>query len=279
MRERLTQDDVRRSLHPPAPEPLVCDSDRRFRFEEAAIEPHPVPVDPLVHDRYLSIKDKFRLLALWRRTLDLPYDDAEFERAFRLARHFNSKHGWEEGREKLGVDLVIVPYLATTLETFRFLRARLYGAYPTKQEVQPAFRGRDAERGLRLLPEIALPRFGLRVEMIDLHAYFHPDERVLLRRSRGRRSAHAGVLAALAMDLAYGYKMNGTTTPFPFLPGYEVNVSPEFPWDHVQLTSQEPWAHSPIVYSDQRNRRLLLCARSLDESRERVSAPLILEYG
>lgn len=253
-----------------------------FTFEDAAIEFPPPRVDPLIHGTYLSIVDQLHVLAQWGRyfpDLPLPCTADDLKRARSRAEVLDDAFGWTKGLAPPSYCLVIVPYLGSTVATFRFLRARLYGSQQTKLSRQPRLGSDDegAERALRLLPRAHAPTYRLRTEMLDLAYGWRGKNAVLPAQSIDHRSAHAGVLAAFAIHLPLIPLFDGHRIPHPILGGYELTVSEQHPW-RGEGPSPEPWTHAPMLIRSKYDERTELIARRTRDLTDRVSIPRILRF-
>lgn len=280
-----------------------------FQFEEGIVEWPLRPKDTFIHGRYLSIHDQLAALARWGNLfpdLPLPCTPEDLRRVRAYAAVINDAVGWSAGRAPPGHCLVIVPYLGSTVDTFRFLRARLYGCLKTRHDRQPRFGPGDPdnEAGICLGLRISAPRYRLRVELIDLE-HRTPVEQTRLKSIRqqtveeelikrgtilandarlrtpkpeevvDRTSAHAGVLAAYALHWPLAHQLDGVRIPHPILGGYRLTVSSRHPW-RKEPPSTEPWQHVPMIVRSEHDERAELIACSLSRAVHRAAVPKIL---
>ncbi len=253
-----------------------------FMFEDAVIEFPPPRVDPLVHGTYLSIVDQLHVLAQWGRhfpDLPLPCTADDLKRARSCAEALDDSFGWTKGGTPPSYCLVIVPYLGSTVATFRFLRARLYGSQQTRLNKQPRLGPDDegTDAALRLLPRVHAPKYRLRVEILDLSYGWEGKKFISPIDHIDHRSAHAGVLAAFAIHLPLIPLFDGDNVPHPILGGYELTVSEQHPW-RGETPSREPWMHVPMLIRSKYDERTELIARRSQCPTDRVSVPRILRF-
>lgn len=280
-----------------------------FQFDEEIVELPLRPKEPFIHRRYLSINDQLAALENWGELFpdsSLPCTTKDLERIRPYARLIDDATGWSAGRAPPGHCLVIVPYLGSTVSTFRFLRNRLYGGLKTRHHRQPRFGPDDpsSEKGICLGPGITAPRRCLRVELIDLD-HRTPVEAMRLKSSiqqraeqagmkRGevhenaakwrfptaaevvdRTSAHAGALAAYALHWPLAHQLDGVRIPHPILGGYRLTVSKQHPWRN-EPPSAEPWQHMPMIVRSGHDEYAELIAYGVSKIIDRASVPKIL---
>lgn len=251
-----------------------------FTFEDGPIEFPPPRVDPLIHSTYLSIDDQLQVLAQWGRhfpQLSLPCTEGHLKDARLRAAILDDAFGWTKGRAPPSYCLVMVPYLGSTVATFRFLRARLYGSQQTRLSKQPRLGpdDEDVDLALRLLPRVFAPHHRLRVEMIDLAYGWKQRTSISPIEHIDRYSAHAGVLAAFAIHLPLIPLFDGDRVPHPILGGYELTVSEQHPWRN-EPPSPEPWRHAPMLIRSKHDGCTELIARRTRALTDRASIPRIL---
>ncbi len=280
-----------------------------FRFDEEIVELPLRPKEAFIHGRYLSVNDQLDALENWGKLFPdplLPCTSKDLERIRPYVRLIDDATGWSAGRAPPGHCLVIVPYLGSTVDTFRFLRARLYGGLKTRHHRQPRFGPDDpsSEKGICLGPGITAPRRCLRVELIDL-GHRTPVEAMQLKSSIQRRaelaamnrgevhenaarwrfptvaevmdrtSAHAGVLAAYALHWPLAHQLDGVRIPHPILGGYRLTVSEQHPWRN-EPPSAEPWQHIPMIVRSRHDECAELIAYGVSKTIDRASVPKIL---
>jgi hypothetical protein len=281
-----------------------------YSFDNAITELGLKPSAPFIHNRYLSIADQIAALTHWRNlfpNLPLPCTSKDLRHAETIARMIDEKVGWSAGRTPPSHCLVIVPYLGSTVATFRFLRDRFYAGLITRLDRQPRFGPDDPENeaGICLGPGITAPSYRLRVELIDLEHRTLAEKRrlkstrqqqieeeairqgkvllentALLRAPKPdeimcRSSAHAGVLAAYAIHWLLAHQLDGYRIPHPILGGYRLTVSDRHPWRN-EPPSKEPWQHVPMLIRSAHTECAELIAQPISKVVERASAPMIL---
>jgi hypothetical protein len=117
---------------------------------------------------------------------------------------------------------------------------------------------------VRLLPGIE-HRPGVRRVTLDLGAHWVPGRHVRPRSIRGRRSAHAEILAAAAHFPRWARSMDGASVPFAWLSGYQVTY-PEHAVDERLL------AMAWVEY----RRTLSLSIDRADHSHSGWASPVVL---
>lgn len=249
-----------------------------FLFDDEFIEPRPPLIEPLVHGTYLGILDQLAVLAQWDRMFpdwDLPCKPDDLRQARTYAQVLDDAYGWSRGEAPPAHCLVLVPYLSSVPASFRFLRARLFGSQRTYLTPQPRFDGPEADEGIRLSPRCAPVRCRLRAEMIDLAHGWAGKRSIVPQDLANHRSAHAGVLAALAIHLPLLKIFDGYRMPHLCLGGYELTVNERHPWGKEPSTG-ELWTHLPMLVRSAHDGRTSLIARRKRALTDRVSVPTIL---
>ena len=249
-----------------------------FTFEDEVTEPRPGLIDPLVHGTYLGILDQLHLLAQWGRMfpdLALPCTSDDLRQARTYAQALDDAYAWSKGKAPPTYCLTLVPYLGSAPVTFRFLRARLFASQLTHLTQQPRFDGPEADEGIRLSPRCAPVRCRLRAEMIDLAHGWAGQKSIIPQDLMNHRSAHAGVLAALAIHLPLLKIFDGYRMPHLCLGGYELTVNERHPWGK-ELSTGESWTHLPMLVRSAYDERTSLIARRKRALTDRASVPTIL---
>lgn len=201
--------------------------DDMARLMIEAIKAH--PAFTLVHGLFTKVEDQVKRVHELNGERGWGFTDADFTVAEK------SIPKWPE--DKL-VAVVLVPYLAdkkddegkivmTGLEcTFH----ELWAVAAQEQHANGRWEGYDqaGPDKLRLLKGIE-HKPGLRWEVIDLGGQRGKKPMDV----RSPKSPHAGILAAAALHHEWIRAMDGDAVPYAWLPGYEVNVSSEGPWQRV----------------------------------------------
>lgn len=249
-----------------------------FTFEDEVTEPRPPLIGPLVHGTYLSILDQLAVLAQWGRMfsdLALPCTPDDLRQVRVYAQALDDAYKWSQGKSPPTYCLILVPYLGSAPTTFRFLRARLFGSQSTYLTPQPRFDDREAEEGIRLYPLCTPVRYRLRAEMIDLAHGWQGSASLVPQDLVNHRSAHAGVLAALAVHLPLLPIFDGYRMPHLCIGGYELTVSEQHPWGKETPTG-ERWTHLPMLVRSKHDGRTALMARRRRALTDRASVPTIV---
>jgi len=191
------------------------------------------PAFRLIHGRFNSLEDKLAMVRGW------PGVTEEMLQA-----------ALEEGKERIALferespdnpllDIVVSVYKPTAAETLAYARDRMRETFGKKFWQWEEFYADLAPDRVRYLDGVNAPTGGIRIEVVDLGAYFCPKSGMVPQDVRGPGSAHAAVIYAAAQDPEWVRQMDGTSVPYAIAAGFKLDVP-----------GYARWSRSPSVHRD-----------------------------
>jgi hypothetical protein len=192
----------------------------------------------LIHGRFHSLAEKIEIVKAWPGISDR-FIEADFTRAAEEARDKGQLERFERYSPGLPLlDIVVVPYFGSVVETFLYGYGRLCDAFGEKFYKDKKYDAPDLEKRLALLDGITPVTNCLKVEIVDLGANRNPEDGFFItKQNRNARSAHAQVLYAAAEDPDWVRQMNPDQgVPLAFMGGY-VYTEPGVGYDDFCILS------------------------------------------
>lgn len=188
------------------------------------------PAFRLIHGRFNPLADKIEVVKRWPGIAGR-FSDADFTRAMKEAEARIARFERESPERPL-INVVVSVYLDTPHATFAYARDRMRDAFGDKfRQWSDAYHSNIDEKRIALIDDVMDHRNCVRIEVIDLGANWRPKEGMIPKDTRGKNSAHAGVLYAAAQDPEWVRQMNPSQgVPFALAGGYKLNVPDYDPW-------------------------------------------------
>lgn len=212
--EHITAEDAKKLMRHPA---IVAAMAKTMREQS---------VFRLVHGRFHTLDEKIEMVKAWP-GISSRFTEADFTRAVEEARDSGLLGRFEAASPKMPLlDIVVVPYLGSVVETFLYGRGRLRDAFGKEFVQREVYEMYDFNKRLELLDGIKPVTNCLKIEVVDLGAHWNRVDGFSPKETRSAKSAHAQVLFAGAEDTDWVRQMNPDQSVPPALMGGYVLWTP-----------------------------------------------------